>query len=117
MIASDWLWTPHAADSPLVRAWVKDNPLGFVFTTVEEVRAGLTLAGFQDVEVRDRHRQIAEGNRAEIAKLEGPSMSALIALVGEEMAQDRLRSARARQPVLDAAALIPSHIYGRRPDL
>ena len=42
LIASDWLWMPDATSNPLVKSWVKDNPLGFVFTTVEEARAGLT---------------------------------------------------------------------------
>lgn len=115
LIVSDWLWTPDAAHNPLVKAWVKDNPLGFVFSTVAEVRAALEAAGFEDIAIHDRHREIAAGNREEIDRLEGPAMSQLIAMVGEKVAQDRLRSARYRQPVLDAGVLIPSHIYGRRP--
>ena len=116
LIASDWLWMPDAASNPLVKAWVRDNPLGFVFTTVAEARAGLEAAGFLEVAVRDRHHQIAERNRAEIARLEDPDvMKDLVALVGEDVAHDRLRSARGRQPVLDAAALIPSHLHGLKP--
>ena len=42
-------------------------------------------------------------------------MPPLIARVGKEVARDRLRSARGRHPVLDAAALIPSRIYGHKP--
>jgi SAM-dependent methyltransferase len=115
LIVSDWLWMPDAAQNPLVKAWVKENPLGFVFSTVAEVHAALEAAGFEDITIQDRHLEIAAGNKAEIARLEGPAMAELTGLVGEEIAQDRLRSARGRQPVLDSAALIPSHIYGRKP--
>lgn len=116
LIASDWLWIPDATSNPLVKTWVGDNPLGFIFTTKSEARTALQVAGFQCIEIRERHLQIAERNRTEIAGLEGPDLSQLIGMVGEEIAKDRFRSARARQPVLDAAALIPSHLHGRKPD-
>lgn len=115
LLASDWLWAEGAATHPLVTAWVPGNPLAFVFTTPPEARAALQAAGFEDITLTDRHREIAAGNRADIARLEGPAMKDLAALVGEELAADRLRASRARQPVLDAAALIPTHIHGRRP--
>jgi ubiquinone/menaquinone biosynthesis C-methylase UbiE len=117
LMASDWFWMPDAGHHPLVKAWVGDNPLGFVFTTVAEARDALAAAGFEGVEIRDRHREIAARNRAEITRLEGPALQELIALVGEDIAQGRLSSARGRQPVLDAAALIPSHIHGLKPSL
>lgn len=114
LIASDWLWAPGAVDNPAVVEWVGNNPLGFVFTTVEEARTALRSAGFSDVELRDRSEHIAERNRAEIARLEGPALTELAAKVGDAVARDRLRSARGRQPVLDAKALLPTHLYGRK---
>jgi phosphoethanolamine N-methyltransferase len=116
LMASDWLWKPDAANDPLVKAWVGGNHLGFVFTTVAEARAALEATGFEDIAMIDRHREIAAVNRAEVARLEGPILAELAARVGEEVAKDRLRSARGRQPVLDAAALIPTHLHGRKPD-
>jgi ubiquinone/menaquinone biosynthesis C-methylase UbiE len=115
LLASDWLWMPDAANNPLVKSYVRDNPLGFVFTTVAGAQAALEATGFQDISLRDRHQVIAARNRAETARLEGSAMDDLIAIVGEEIAADRLRSSRARQPVLDAAALIPTHITARKP--
>ena len=117
LIASDWLWMTEAENNPLVKTYVGDNPLGFVFTTPAEANAELVAAGFLDVEIRDRHQHIAARNRAEIARLEGPALDELVTLVGEEVAHGRLRSARARQPVLEAAALIPSHLHARKPDV
>lgn len=115
LMASDWLWKPDAANDPLVQAWNAGNPLGFVYTTVAEARAALDAAGFEEGATIDRHREIAAVNRAEVARLEGPILKELAARVGEDVAKDRLRSARGRQPVLDAAALIPTHIHGRKP--
>lgn len=115
LMASDWFWKPDAAHDPLVQAWNAGNPLGFVYTTVAEARAALDGAGFEDVSLVDRHREIAAVNRAEVARLEGPILQELAARVGEDVAKDRLRSARGRQPVLDAAALIPTHLHGRKP--
>lgn len=115
LLASDWLWADGAATHPLVSAWVPGNPLAFVFTTPAEARAALEAAGFEDIVLTDRHRQIAAGNRADITRLEGPAMNELAALVGEELAADRLRASRARQPVLEAAVLVPTHLHGRRP--
>jgi ubiquinone/menaquinone biosynthesis C-methylase UbiE len=117
LIASDWLWEPGAATNPLVKNWIGDNPLGFVFTTVLEARRALEAAGFLDIEFRDRNRQIADRNNAEVARLESPELKVLVAKVGEELAQQRLRSSKARQPVLDAKVLIPTHLLGRNPDL
>ena len=115
LIVSDWLWIPGAAENPLVSAWNAGNPLGFVYTTVSEARSALRAVGFSNIVMQDRTREIAARNRAEIARLEGPAMEELVAAVGEKLALDRLRSARGRQPVLDAAALIPTHLYGQRP--
>lgn len=115
LMASDWLWTENAADNAVIKSWNKDNPLGFVYTTPAEAQAALVQAGFHDVALRDRHREIADRNRREVTRLEGPDLAKLAALVGETLAQDRLRSARARQPVLDEGALLPTHLKGVKP--
>lgn len=116
LMAADWFWMPGAESNPLVKAWVGDNHLGFVFTTVAQARAALEDAGFRQIELRDRNREIAAVNRAEVAKLEGPVMKELAQRVGEDTAKDRLRSAKGRQAVLDAAALLPTHVHGVKPN-
>lgn len=115
LLASDWLWIEGAASNPLIKTWNPGNPLGFVYTTVAEARTALLRAGFMHIDIVERHREIADRNQAEIVRLEGPEMSDLISMVGEDLARDRLRSARQRQPVLDAAALIPTHLRGQKP--
>jgi phosphoethanolamine N-methyltransferase len=115
LMASDWFWKPDAESDPLVKQWVGANPIGFVFTTLAEARAALDAAGFADVAMIPRSREIAAVNRAEVERLEGPILQDLAARVGEDVARDRLRSARGRQTVLDSAALLPTHIHGRKP--
>lgn len=114
-IASDWLFAAGAAASPAVKAWVKDNPLGFTFTTSQEAEAALYKAGFSNVKVVDRRIFLQALNREEIKLLEGPDRMKLAAIVGEELALDRLTSARGRQGALDSGDLIPSHLSARKP--
>lgn len=113
-IASDWLFAAGAATSPHIKAWLDDNPLGFVFTTLPESKAALHAAGFGDVGVVDHRKFLQVLNRDEIKLLEGPGRGKLAAIVGEELAVDRLVSARGRQGALDSGDLIPSHISARR---
>lgn len=115
LMAADWFWKPDAANDPLVKAWVGDNPIGFIFTTRAEARAALDGAGFEEVAMVDRRSEIAAVNRGEVARLEGPIMKELAARVGEEVAEGRLKSARGRQSVLDSGGLLPTFIYGRKP--
>jgi ubiquinone/menaquinone biosynthesis C-methylase UbiE len=114
-IASDWLFAEGAATSPVVKAWVKDNPLGFMFTTLMEATTALRAAGFSDVRVADHRAFLQVLNREEIELLEGPGMNKLASIVGEELARNRLESARGRQGALDSGDLIPSHLSGRKP--
>jgi len=115
LMASDWFWKPDAENDPLVKTWVGSNPIGFVYTTVAEAGDALKAAGFADVAMIPRNREIAAVNRAEVERLEGPILQDLAQRVGEDVAKDRLRSARGRQTVLDAAALLPTHLHGRKP--
>jgi hypothetical protein len=52
---------------------------------------------------RRRIDQLQSCNREEVTVLEGPSMETVVALVGEQMAQSRLKSARGRQSAPDPA--------------
>lgn len=113
-IAADWLWAEGAASSPVVQAWLSKGPLKFNFTTLAEAEAAFRQAGFRDVLVADRRHLLQTSNREEIKTLEGPARQRLAEIVGEEMASNRLRSARGRQSALDSGDLIPSHFSGRK---
>jgi phosphoethanolamine N-methyltransferase len=113
-IAADWLWSPGAGESAVVREWLSRGPLKFVFTTLVEAEAALRQSGFSSVTVEDVRAHLQASNREEINVLEGPARQRLAALVGEGMADSRLASARGRQAALDSGDLVPAHLRARK---
>lgn len=115
VVVADWLWSEGAATSPVVLDWLSKGPLKFEFTTLRQAAEALESAGFSEVDVKDLAHLLQASNREEIRVLEGPARQKLAQLVGQEMAESRLRSARGRQAALDSGDLLPSHMSGRRP--
>jgi phosphoethanolamine N-methyltransferase len=115
LIAADWLWAKGAGDSLVVQNWLKATPLKFAFTTVPEARDAMRKAGFADIAIEDRRALLQASNRKEVEILSGPARKQLARLVGEEMADARLASARGRQAALDSGDLIPCHLKGHKP--
>jgi ubiquinone/menaquinone biosynthesis C-methylase UbiE len=116
-IAADWLWAEGAGESPIVQGWLSATPLKFAFTTLREASEAMQKAGFAETEIQDRRALLQASNRQEIETLAGPARARLAALVGDEMANARLASARGRQAALDSGNLIPCHLRGRKPTL
>lgn len=114
-IAADWLWREGAATSPVVRQWLSSTPLRFAFTTVSEAEDALRRAGFVSIRIDDRRAHLQAANRQEVEALAGPAGQQLAALLGSDMAQSRLASARGRQAALDSGDLIPCHLQARKP--
>ncbi|HEY7750103.1 MAG TPA: methyltransferase domain-containing protein [Aestuariivirgaceae bacterium] len=114
-VAADWLWAEEAANSPAVQKWLSATPLKFTFTTLAEADAALRRAGFVEISIANRGALLQASNRKEIEYLAGPAKKLLASLVGEEMANARLASARGRQAALDSGQLIPCHVKGRKP--
>jgi phosphoethanolamine N-methyltransferase len=114
-LASDWLFAKGAETSPAILAWLAGGPLTFAYVTPEEALEALAQAGFEEAAIVDRSATIRALNRAELGVLEGPARQRLAALVGTEMAEQRLHSARGRQAVLDRGVLRPCHLKGRKP--
>ncbi|MGH6874878.1 MAG: class I SAM-dependent methyltransferase [Aestuariivirgaceae bacterium] len=114
-IAADWLWAKGAGDSQVVQKWLAGTPLKFAFTTVPEAGEAMQKAGFTAIAIEDRRALLQASNRKEVEILSGPARKELARLVGEEMADARLASARGRQAALDSGDLIPCHLRGRKP--
>lgn len=114
-IAADWLWSEGAAESAVVQAWLSNLQLKFAFTPPATALQALIDAGFAEPKVIDLRHELQEVNREEVALLEGPARQKLAAIVGTEMAESRLASAKGRQAALDSGDLIPCHLRGRRP--
>ncbi|RWN50274.1 class I SAM-dependent methyltransferase [Mesorhizobium sp.] len=115
LIAADWLWSEGAAESAVVLAWLSKLQLKFAFTQPADALQALIEAGFAEPRVTDRRHELQEVNRNEVALLAGPVRQKLAAIVGTEMAESRLSSAKGRQAALDSGCLIPCYLRGRRP--
>ena len=114
-LASDWLFAANAARNPAMLDWLSIVKLDFAFITPAMAEAALAAAGFVDVAVVDRNADLRELNRREVEALSGPLRDELAQIVGRDMAESRLGSARGRQEVLDRGLLLPSHIRARKP--
>lgn len=114
-ISADWLWSEIAAESSVVDAWLSKSRSTIVFTPPTAALQALIDAGFAESQVTDRRHQLQEAGRKEIALLKGPVGQKLAAIVGTDMAERRLASAKGRQGALDSGDLIPCHIRGRCP--
>ncbi|MES0056667.1 MULTISPECIES: methyltransferase domain-containing protein [unclassified Mesorhizobium] len=114
-VAGDWFWSEGAAENAVVLAWLSNLQLKFAFTHPADALQALSDAGFTEPKVTDRRHELLEANRNEVALLEGPVRQKLAAVVGMEMAESRLASAKGRQAALESGALIPCHLRGRRP--
>jgi phosphoethanolamine N-methyltransferase len=114
-LASDWLFAQGAETSPAIVAWLAGGPLTFAYVTPAAAGEALAQAGFDEIAIVERGAVLREANRKEVALLEGPLRERLAALVGAEMAAQRLHSARGRQTVLDSGDLRPCHLKARKP--
>ena len=114
-LASDWLFAEGAETSPAVVAWLAGSPLTFAYVTPEAAKEALVGAGLAEVAIVERTSVLRALNREEVTTLAGPARERLAALVGAEMAEQRLHGARARQTVLDQGDLRPCHLKGSKP--
>ena len=114
-LASDWLFAADAATHPAMTNWLSIVKLDFAFITPAMAEAALAAAGFVDIAIVDRNADLMELNRREVEALAGPARDKLAGIVGRDMAESRLGSARGRQEVLDLRLLLPSHIRARKP--
>lgn len=115
LCAADWFWAQGAEDHPAVRDWVITGPLHFAYTTPQEAREALLGAGLQEISLVNRQASLQQSNRELVARLHGPDLEQLSALVGPDSARARQRSAVLRQAALDDGQLIPCHIRARAP--
>lgn len=114
-VGSDWLAGPGYSDSENVRDWLDVIGLEFNFSNPDEFRRHLSDAEFENVGLRDRNAWYADEVRKEIARVTGDNRETFIDIVGEEQADQRLRSSRAKLKVVDEGNLRPTHFRAVKP--
>ncbi|HAE02600.1 MAG TPA: SAM-dependent methyltransferase [Rhodospirillaceae bacterium] len=117
LIASDWLRGGDESDAvpPILVEWGEQNGLKADFATPAETEDALRRAGFQAAHVKDRNAWYREEIKKEELQVTGPGLQQLIAAIGMENAEKRVRSYEIRQQAVNEGALRPCHLYGMKP--
>lgn len=111
LVGSDWLRGGEGHFSETADKWLKLVHLNFQMKNLEQTRAALQAAGFDNVRLNDRNAF----HRGEVAKevaLLNDKFQQLVERIGPEPADYRLRSSRMRQQVIDEGFLRPTHFVG-----
>ena len=80
-----------------------------------ETKAALALAGFVEIEARDRHEWYRNLARRECAALEGELRALVTARIGEERTEHFVNNWRQLVVVLERGELRPAHLKARKP--
>jgi SAM-dependent methyltransferase len=117
LIASDWLrgGDEEGPVPDILRVWGEVNGLVADFATPDATRRAMESAGFEDARVVDRNAWYREEIKKEGSQVTGPGFQQLSAALGEDRALNRVESYKVRRAAVDAGALRPCHLYGRKP--
>jgi ubiquinone/menaquinone biosynthesis C-methylase UbiE len=109
-IASDWLRGGTGGYSPEMMEFFRLEGIAYNMVTLEESAAALAGAGFEDVEIRDRHGWYLGLAQKELAALEGRLNSVVVSRLGKERAQHFIDDWRQLVVVVSRGELRPGHL-------
>lgn len=115
-VASDWLYGGTKPYSEAFAAWLDVIHLSFELESSENTVKAMEQAGFTNVETRSRNAWYREEARREYAAVSGENFPGLVAELGQESAEHRRRSSKAKIPAVDSGELDPTHLRARKPD-
>lgn len=113
-IASDWLRVDDHPPSAAMERYIASEGLSFSMASPERYRRAMTLAGFRDIEIRDRNAWYVERARNELSAISGPLRASLVEIVGEHEADREAYVWSCMIPVLESGELRPTHLYGKK---
>jgi len=114
-IASDWLRGGTGAYSPAMMEFFRLEGIAYNMATLEESAAVLQLAGFVDVEMRDRHDWYLALAQRELESMEGALKPLIVSHIGAERAQHFIDNWRQLVVVLRRGELRPGHLKAAKP--
>lgn len=112
----DWLVRDHGPRSPEMDEFIGTTALSFHMDSLDGMAAGLTAAGFVDVEVVNRNEWFREEARREAELLEGPLAAEVAQLRGAEKTMSSNECQWQMIAVLDSGEFCPAHAFARKPD-
>ena len=114
-VASDWLIAHDGEPSPEMADYLAKEDLDFGMASPERYRRALEAAGFVDVSLVNRNPWYRTVAREELARLEGASRQAFLAVMDEAALDAQIEIWRAMIVVLDSGEHCPHHFRGRKP--
>lgn len=113
LVGSDWLRGGEGHYSETADQWLELVHLDFQLKNLEQTRVALQVAGFGNVSLNDRNA-FHRGEVAKEVKQLDERFDQLVARIGQEQADYRLRSSRMRKKVIDEGFLRPAHFVGHK---
>ena len=114
-IASDWLRGGAAEYSAEMLEFFRLEGIAYNMATLGESAEGLRAAGFDKVEIRDRHGWYLELARRELQAMEGPLHPMIAQRIGFDRARHFIDNWRQLVIVLERGELRPGHLKAVKP--
>jgi ubiquinone/menaquinone biosynthesis C-methylase UbiE len=114
-IASDWLRGGTAQYSAEMLEFFRLEGIAYNMASLAESAEGLRAAGFDQVEIRDRHDWYLELARRELQAMEGPLHLMIAQRIGFERARHFIDNWRQLVVVLERGELRPGHLKAVKP--
>jgi ubiquinone/menaquinone biosynthesis C-methylase UbiE len=114
-IASDWLRGGGGEYSPQMIEFFRLEGIAYNMATLAESAQGLRAAGFESVEIRDRHAWYLDLAQRELAAMEGSLNAMIVERIGRERERHFVANWRQLVVVLGRGELRPGHMKAVKP--
>lgn len=113
MAIGDWFGSTMAA-TPEMKEWLEVVNLTFSLGTIEQAAELLESIGYDNIRKRDRNRWYMEYMAQELGSITGENYPRLVALLGEQVAHQRIQSSTLKKTVVEQGQLRPGHLLATR---
>ena len=114
VLVSDWLGA-SLSPTDTMKNWLKLVELDFSLETLEYISTVVNQCGFELRDAVDRNEWYAEEMLRELDSISGDNYAGLVHAIGEQAAEQRLRSSTAKLEVVKGGELRPGHIRAQKP--
>lgn len=111
---SDWFGSSQPASAEL-KTWLALVGLTFRMGTLQDAAELIKNLGFSDIVTKDRNQWYQQEIQRELATLSAGNFPRLVEQLGQQAAEQRLRSTEARVAVVNQGQLRPGHLRARKP--
>lgn len=113
--ASDWLKSEDAEQLQGYNDWQAASSLTFTMQTAEQAEKELSLAGFSDIQTRDRNEWYARTAAAELEMMQSAEwQEKFIAAFGVEELQKKMPATETNTKAALCGGLRPTHLFGTK---